>query len=728
MPPKEGPPLSPDERPPEPPRLGWASEPPLAYEQPISSDEALAPSSPDAITRRQLGGPPEIGRPAAMAREPVSSPEPAPLEDPDKAFDDLASDIFKDLDEQIEARRRAESSPEPAEEPAQEPSVTIPPPPEPKQPRLRHINAIGRSLKKAGKKVDRAITTAGIKAYQTGEKYGSLPLTVAEKAASFTRTGLENYIKNFNFRDRELTYYLGGAFGVLESGVAMSVVPPGVSTLFKAGLNLALVHSIKFGINRLAESRYNSAVKKLEGDLDSLVIGAREAFAAREKHQKSLKQIQDFTAGMAASAALSSIGLSSVEYASSRSLGEIVNGIASRMKDFHDQGLVTAGAVLNQAKESIASKVFHPDSGPVMGTDGSFSAESTQTPSGEPAQPPVTAPVYEGAPAKPAIQPQSEPQQPAAPQSPAPAPRTEATAPPSQPALPGSGSESSGGLNQPETSSAEELAQEAARNAKIENVIKNLDPQNSLNYEPQAKSLVDNYLNHNGINSSSLSQREYDALLNKTDSLIKNKTLEFARRAANAFIDVPDMSQDQLTGTALYNAKLNLDSLLDLDNVEANPTELETEINQALDSATYKANAYSELIKDRINNELSANEGFSQTNTIAPGETFGHLLSKTDNALTWGASDAEVFGAHIAANYDLLTQTWGLASEAGVIPEGEHFPLSLNELNNLIELAENGDTEAIKKLRLALKWIPANEKFTLLSKDGVAAAMKVLGR
>lgn len=105
--------------------------------------------------------------------------------------------------------------------------------------------------------------------------------------------------------------------------------------------------------------------------------------------------------------------------------------------------------------------------------------------------------------------------------------------------------------------------------------------------------------------------------------------------------------------------------------------------------------------------DLSSLSPADLTEQVIPNNTtVGHMLFEAGMQTGWGADNAELFAAEIAANYDLLGS-----------------PIPLSELKSLVAAAQNGDVEALKKLHAALRLIPAGSKFNILSKAGVAEVL-----
>jgi len=103
--------------------------------------------------------------------------------------------------------------------------------------------------------------------------------------------------------------------------------------------------------------------------------------------------------------------------------------------------------------------------------------------------------------------------------------------------------------------------------------------------------------------------------------------------------------------------------------------------------------------------------------TIPGGSDVGHMLFEAGVQTGWGADQAQLFGAEIAANHELLSAAWAA---------NEHtpFPIEIGgNLQSLIERAQDSDAEALQKLKDALRWIPAGARFKILSKAGVNAVL-----
>lgn len=129
-----------------------------------------------------------------------------------------------------------------------------------------------------------------------------------------------------------------------------------------------------------------------------------------------------------------------------------------------------------------------------------------------------------------------------------------------------------------------------------------------------------------------------------------------------------------------------------------------------------------QFVTGNIQQALSSLSPADLTEKVIPGNTtVGHMLFEAGVQTGWGADQAQLFGAEIAANHELLSAAWAA---------NEHtpFPIQLSDLDSLIERAQNGDVEALKKLKNALHWVPAGARLKILSKAGVSAVLAAFSK
>lgn len=235
---------------------------------------------------------------------------------------------------------------------------------------------------------------------------------------------------------------------------------------------------------------------------------------------------------------------------------------------------------------------------------------------------------------------------------------------------------------------------------------------------------------------------------------ITDKFIEEALKAKGQMLSDLDASSLEKARLALQHdleaqANTSFDANLEV-ILKANPNlDLDTAINQAVGEShksfetllgteqfqahfsdvAQKAIAEQTALADALSMHISTGlEGQTKLFTdqaIKKGTTVGQLLIEKGHQVTWGAGDAKLFGAHIAANYDMLTDMWGKMADNKLILD-KPFPIGLTELADLVKKAEGGDLAAIEKLKLALHWIPAGEKFRILTAAGVKKTLELL--
>lgn len=172
----------------------------------------------------------------------------------------------------------------------------------------------------------------------------------------------------------------------------------------------------------------------------------------------------------------------------------------------------------------------------------------------------------------------------------------------------------------------------------------------------------------------------------------------------------PGTSTDQV----LQQARNQLDNSWNRDDV----------IQSLKDGAKQELNQQTVIhhqIIEQINNRLTP--GSFTDVVIQPGSNVGQLLVNHGHQITWGPADAEIFGAHIAVNHDLLTQTWGQMAATNHWPADFHYPIELGDLKNIIDQAKAGDPIALQKLKDALHWIPAGKTFRILNTEQISIVL-----
>ena len=114
--------------------------------------------------------------------------------------------------------------------------------------------------------------------------------------------------------------------------------------------------------------------------------------------------------------------------------------------------------------------------------------------------------------------------------------------------------------------------------------------------------------------------------------------------------------------------------------------------------------------------EILANPEYASSLEIQQGDTIGQLLTDGGYDIDWGPDNAQVFGAHIEANYDMLQGMNEQVAAAGV--SVEDFPTQ-GEISTLVSQARAGDAVAMHRLTEAMHWVPTGGEFTILSPEAV---------
>ncbi|MEX0621513.1 MAG: hypothetical protein WD187_00760 [Candidatus Woykebacteria bacterium] len=121
--------------------------------------------------------------------------------------------------------------------------------------------------------------------------------------------------------------------------------------------------------------------------------------------------------------------------------------------------------------------------------------------------------------------------------------------------------------------------------------------------------------------------------------------------------------------------------------------------------------------------EVLANPEFAQSVEIPQGTTVGELLANSGHSIDWGPDNAQLFGAHIQANYDMLQEMHTNVAASGI--PVEDFPTQA-EIATLVTQAEAGDPVAMHQLTEALHWVPAGGNFNVLTPEGLEQARRIL--
>lgn len=114
--------------------------------------------------------------------------------------------------------------------------------------------------------------------------------------------------------------------------------------------------------------------------------------------------------------------------------------------------------------------------------------------------------------------------------------------------------------------------------------------------------------------------------------------------------------------------------------------------------------------------DILANPDYAHTLEIQQGDTVGSILTNSGYDIDWGSDNAAVFGAHIQANYDMLSNMHDNIAATGM--SVEDFPTQA-EINTLVAQASAGDPVAMHQLTETMHWIPAGGNFVVLSPEAI---------
>ncbi len=178
---------------------------------------------------------------------------------------------------------------------------------------------------------------------------------------------------------------------------------------------------------------------------------------------------------------------------------------------------------------------------------------------------------------------------------------------------------------------------------------------------------------------------------------------------------------DSVTSGDINTAVTEGNRLFDSHFTGAAVTELDTKLQKAIVSATNKwieeENTTHDAIRDAIGKGLEGD-----ISGVPIDRDYGTVLFKHNMINDWGSpASARVLGAEIAVNWDDLTSYW-----LETHPNGEYFPVSLSELDKLVEAAQKGDTASLNKLKEALHYVKTGKTIKLLNLQGVDTILRII--
>lgn len=522
----------------------------------------------------------------------------------------------------------------------------------------------------------------------------------AQKIWGALKTGVKNWAKNLDPRGKDKAWVAGAALSAVESAAFIMAVPiPGMSGLVKSGLNLAAAQGV-YGATRGLYSLKERQVKaSFSGDELTEKLSELE-----NGHALAAGRVRNFFLGVSAGATYASatglVGNAGLEAAKQVGLGmelnvgEVVNGIIERAR-----GVLYAGDVV---REKLAEGVKAPDiGGGIRGLFDRFrggAPAGAETPTPTPTPTPTETAVAGVAPtAAPEITATPTPTPTSTPISVETVPAAPVEAAPAAPSTPAGLSPEAKAALDTIADNPEYLAQKAAW------VGKEL---------PIADKVIEDTLAKTGKSLSELDP----VTLEKAKLAIQHAMENQANKLFDANLEQLVQTDPTVDLAAIVEAshKAGADWLTD-------PT-AQLQLSEVAQKAITDQLAATDVLVDKVTAGLEADSSFFTDKVIASGTTVGQMLHEAGYQVTWTGADAKMFGAHILANYDMLTDMWDKMADNRLIPQSP-FPVSPFEINDLVAKAEAGDKEALRRLVQALHLIPAGARLRILTTAGLDKAL-----
>lgn len=603
----------------------------------------------------------------------------------------------------------------------------------------RRSGLLRRGLGKAGDAAGKAGEVAG----NIGQAYRSGELSQA------VGIGLKNYYKNLNpknFFEKDWNWRAGFAVGATESVLFTAFAPiPGANGWIKAGLNLAITQGGHVALNVARSRQELKAGRTFVDDQDALLARMTEI---ERKYGGAHQKLKNFALGMSAGAMYLSL-CSFVSEVGKEALGldmqkmfqerlEQGNGVpAAETPDLPGSGDIAAPAPESAQSGAGGANLGGHEAADDLGAQdtsvmGGDQAPPIVTPDNAPAVvPPIpTAPV---APAMPANLPDAAPIQPAV-SAVSPLPETINLPEGSNP-----WTEVKGYLHDSlgRDPSGPEI-QEAVNKVLAENNIAD-----AHNVQPGSLKIhgVNEYINQlNGGKSIpsvepavNIKAAEVGKVLSSAQDEAVKKALEQSHLTPSGI----DQAAVDKAHQAVQNAlEIKANAVYDAagSNTGAGQQTFESwlatnathsRLAETAQNAFVEQAQAADALTHQVSTALEATPNLYADQAIAHGTNVGQMLHDAGYQVTWTRADAEMLGAHIAANHDMLAKmTHDMAANHN-IPENP-FSVGMTEIYDLVTKAQNGDSSALRRLFEALRYIPEGQKFRILNKAGISIAMAAL--
>ncbi len=110
-------------------------------------------------------------------------------------------------------------------------------------------------------------------------------------------------------------------------------------------------------------------------------------------------------------------------------------------------------------------------------------------------------------------------------------------------------------------------------------------------------------------------------------------------------------------------------------------------------------------IRSQISQAVEGSQDHITTHEIKSGQTVSHLLVAAKQPLDYTPHDARKLASFIAINEKELADMHYAFEQTGALTKDGYFPVTLDSLYDIMVKAENGDPEAMRKLKEAVWWI-----------------------
>ncbi len=295
------------------------------------------------------------------------------------------------------------------------------------------------------------------------------------------------------------------------------------------------------------------------------------------------------------------------------------------------------------------------------------------------------------------------------------------------------------GLRPNETLSVEDPAQlfekAKAKGADLEALIHNIGKTQAFNHEAAGEvgkhldmvdKAVNSYLQENKIDPVKLSPTKLAAIKRAVQSKLEQDVNMSYENGIRYYLQHEGGYKDAINaGRSAYESLMvNPEELANLKVIVGNQVNMESNLVQKITSQIH-----SELGLQEASPSVPLHDTLDLKEKLMPlGSNVGWEVVRAGNTIDWGSKGANWMAAEVAVNYRELTGYYSELAAAHSLPPEAHFPMNLGELEFLRINALNGDPEALRKLKEALKWFRSGRRFIVLRQPGIEKVLKVLNQ